>query len=569
MAALFLTGCVAPINHGDAGVDFGGNGPGDGDGGTGAPEDGPPATTSARTPAIRRSRRAPARSPRRRVAAHDRHRAYARQGPARRPGAVDGTGIIACVGCDCTAHGRPAPTHDRLPDGRHLARPDQPARSHHLHAERARAPTPASATSSATTGASASAATPRSRRTAAPSPTQIQLGRAALPHGRRDVDRRLGRHAAACSATSTRPPTKRASATAAVDFDTFPLGDSSGTQLAIAAAATQLHRPSIVDRRDHAYQPHVSEGIDAVARNEFLCLLERERRRRTRRSRRARSSTPSASSPPTTQTMAQDGHRADLVAALEHPPLRRHRAGHRRRARSASHIALGTDWMPSGSMNMLRELACADSLNQTYYDNFFSDEELWLMVTRNARRRRRQPTTSSACSPPGMLADIAIFDGAHQQGSSRGHRRAQPETSCWSMRARQGRSTATPTSSAALGDAGCDAVDVCGAPKSVCSQSEIDKTLHRAADRGRRRATRRSSAARRPTSRPARPSARRRSTARRSTPASRAPTDCDGDGIPDASDNCPTVFNPIRPVDGGKQADADGDGIGDACDPSP
>src|SRR5262249_20163241 len=46
-------------------------------------------------------------------------------------------------------------------------------------------------------------------------------------------------------------------------------------------------------------------------------------------------------------------------------------------------------------------------------------------------------------------------------------------------------------------------------------------------------------------------------------------TDSDGDGIPDASDNCPHVFNPIRPVDGGVQPDIDGDGMGDACDPCP
>ncbi|HUN80314.1 MAG TPA: thrombospondin type 3 repeat-containing protein, partial [Phycisphaerae bacterium] len=38
------------------------------------------------------------------------------------------------------------------------------------------------------------------------------------------------------------------------------------------------------------------------------------------------------------------------------------------------------------------------------------------------------------------------------------------------------------------------------------------------------------------------------------------PGDFDGDGIPDGSDNCPTVYNP-------DQTDTDGDGIGDCCDP--
>ena len=44
--------------------------------------------------------------------------------------------------------------------------------------------------------------------------------------------------------------------------------------------------------------------------------------------------------------------------------------------------------------------------------------------------------------------------------------------------------------------------------------------------------------------------------------AQTAAPDGDGDGVPDASDNCPSVANP-------SQTDTDGDGQGDACDSSP
>jgi hypothetical protein len=38
--------------------------------------------------------------------------------------------------------------------------------------------------------------------------------------------------------------------------------------------------------------------------------------------------------------------------------------------------------------------------------------------------------------------------------------------------------------------------------------------------------------------------------------------DTDGDGIPDVTDNCPSVYNP-------QQLDANSNGIGDCCDPTP
>jgi hypothetical protein len=45
--------------------------------------------------------------------------------------------------------------------------------------------------------------------------------------------------------------------------------------------------------------------------------------------------------------------------------------------------------------------------------------------------------------------------------------------------------------------------------------------------------------------------------------------DSDGDGIPNATDKCPNVFDAPRPMDNGVEPDTDGDGLGDACDPCP
>ncbi|MBX3228158.1 MAG: thrombospondin type 3 repeat-containing protein [Labilithrix sp.] len=69
-----------------------------------------------------------------------------------------------------------------------------------------------------------------------------------------------------------------------------------------------------------------------------------------------------------------------------------------------------------------------------------------------------------------------------------------------------------------------------------------------------------------PSCHPSRPGVVRGSTVYDGNPTE---SDKDGDGIPDDRDNCPLIFNPVRPMDGGNQADSDNDGIGDACDECP
>jgi hypothetical protein len=46
------------------------------------------------------------------------------------------------------------------------------------------------------------------------------------------------------------------------------------------------------------------------------------------------------------------------------------------------------------------------------------------------------------------------------------------------------------------------------------------------------------------------------------SPVNDQPADVDGDGVPDAQDNCPSVAN-------SDQSDSDGDGVGDTCDQCP
>ncbi len=59
----------------------------------------------------------------------------------------------------------------------------------------------------------------------------------------------------------------------AVDFDTFPLGDTDGTLLATGCdyPSTGINTAASI-ANDDAYVPHVSEGINTAAHNEFLCL---------------------------------------------------------------------------------------------------------------------------------------------------------------------------------------------------------------------------------------------------------------------------------------------------------
>ena len=355
-----------------------------------------------------------------------------------------------------------------------------------------------------------------------------------------------------------------------VRFDTFPLDDASGTRR--TADCNYGGSPTTAANldADDAYEPHTSEGIDDYAHNEFQCES---------------SATYDTTAPGTSNDLVIGKTSMIHAIALNAADYRQmEQAGTgmvwsprsnlslygdtarvTTAARLGVNIALGTDWLPSGSMSLQRELACADSFNQTYLGGFFSDQELWAMVTSNAAEVVKMASHIGTLAP-GYVADITILAG-NGKPPFRSVIEAQPQDVALVMRA----GTALYGDDAVISAlaASCDTIAVCGAVKRVCLSSEIGEslaTLTAAVGTGIYPAFACGTPMNEPTCTPSRPTSVAGSTVYTGVASA---TDRDGDGVPDASDDCPTVFDPIRPMDSGHQADADGDGVGDACDPCP
>ncbi len=347
-----------------------------------------------------------------------------------------------------------------------------------------------------------------------------------------------------------------------VNYSTFPLGDSNGTMLTSGCGYPGIQPPSVLN--DDVYMPHIAEGITDEAENEFACL----------------SGAPGGTDliegntsvihgigmyATDIQLMGQEGaflvwsprSNIDLYGVTAEITTYRN---------FGVRIALGTDWTASGSMNVLRELACADAFNQQHLDGAFSDAELWLMSTYWAAGSQGADDQIGLIRE-GRIADITIFDGGTLSKSDTPYRaviEANPEDVALVLRGGHplhGDAAVVEGIVDGVDLPGCETLDVCGVDKRLCVQLDTGLTSGQI--------TSSVNAAsyplffcgdpdEEPSCDPARPS---------EFPG--GPRDSDGDGIADAQDNCPNVFNPIRPLDLGGQANADGDALGDACDRCP
>ncbi|HVK82996.1 MAG TPA: amidohydrolase family protein, partial [Kofleriaceae bacterium] len=479
--------------------------------------------------------------------------------------AIDASGEITCVGCDCAATGQTVitcpdasispgliNTHDHITFTQNQPYTDTGVRYDHRHQWRRGQDQKPQISSSG--GASADQIRWGELRFLMGGATSI-VGSGGQKGLLRNLD-------SANQEGLDHPP---------VDFDTFPLDDSGGTRRTSDCnyGGDPTTAASIASKS--AYEPHTSEGVDKSARNEFLCQSSMD----------YDTMTPGVSNnlvvPQTAMIHAIGLQPADYAAmaaagtALIWSPrsnitLYGETARVSTAARLGVEIALGTDWMPTGSMNLLRELACADSFNKTYLGGYFSDVQLWQMVTANAAAVTATDDAIGVLAP-GRVADIAVFK-LNGKDPYRAVIEAEPKDVALVMRGGKTLYGDEPTVTG-LVSAACDIVDVCGTNKKLCLMDEVGKTyaaLKTAAGANIYPAFTCGAPPNEPTCTPKRPTATAGSTIFTGAPSG---TDADGDGIPDASDNCPMVFNPVRPLDEGTQGDVDSDGQGDACDPCP
>jgi hypothetical protein len=342
-------------------------------------------------------------------------------------------------------------------------------------------------------------------------------------------------------------------------FDTFPAKDQDGhvTSPTCDPTTVQTAAKAFVSG---TYVPHVSEGIATEAHNEFACFSQSTVGIITSHTSMIHTVGFGANDAAATQkagAMIIWSPRSNVELYGNTAPVPLYKT-------FGIPLALGTDWLPSGSVNLLRELACADTLNQKYFAKTFTDRELFDMVTKNGAQAGGYQASLGQLAK-GFAGDITVFDGRTNAGF-----RAVLSAGSEDVRLvlRGGKALYGDANVVSALASKCDAVTVCGIARQVCmsdakgSAGAITFASVQASVSGGNYPLffcKGQTVTNEPSCTPYRSEYASGETA----------GDQDGDGIADAMDDCPTIFNPIRPMDSGKQADADGDGFGDVCDQKP
>lgn len=203
-----------------------------------------------------------------------------------------------------------------------------------------------------------------------------------------------------------------------VTYRIFPLDDAAGIMR--TRDCDYGHHPATRSEvaATSAFLAHVAEGRDAAARNEFRCESDAGYDRTPEPGGGGTSNDWIMPQAALIHAVALTRQDLELVARRHASIVWSPRSNLSLYGRTldvvAAHrlgitLALGSDWLPSGSMNLNRELACAASYDRDRLHGALGTRDLWRMVTIDAARVVHDEAVIGSIAP-GRVADLALFE---------------------------------------------------------------------------------------------------------------------------------------------------------------
>ncbi len=352
-------------------------------------------------------------------------------------------------------------------------------------------------------------------------------------------------------------------------YETFPLNDNDGTTYDSGCPYNYKSNAIQMDL-ECPYGPHIAEGINQAALNELRCLS-------------GQGNKSIDIFKPNVAVIHGIGATLDIIKKMAannvkliwSPRTNISLYGDTAQAplydRMGVTLGLGTDWLYSGSANMLRELKCVDYLNQNHYSRYFSDYEIWKMPTWNNAVALGVDKHIGKIEK-GYLADLVMFKTTKTKDLYRAVIEAdnQDVLLVTLNGTRIFGEAALMDSGSPVNEKDCQTNKVFDFRAANAKAEIVDyEFIKKSTTYGMFFCN---EPPNEPTCVPQR--TRKADTTDGHTTLYTGDytdqNDADGDGINDDKDNCPTMFNPIRPMETDrKQTDTDGDGYGDICDPYP
>jgi imidazolonepropionase-like amidohydrolase len=345
----------------------------------------------------------------------------------------------------------------------------------------------------------------------------------------------------------------------AIQAETFPLDDAGGNVNGSACAFGAHPVSGDTAARAQAFVAHVGEGTNEQAEAELRCALGpldllRENAAVVHAMALSRADATALASRGASVVWSPRSN-LDLYGATAPVALL---------GSLGVRLSLGSDWLASGSMNLLRELACAQKYDDEVLGGYFDPFQLLRMVTENPAWALGLERRFGALAP-GLAGDVAVFA---ERGDDPYASVVQAAARDVKLVLRQGQALygASQLVQGFRDGQACDELEVCGEQARVCA-SETGLTLGEIRAAGE--AVYPLFSCETPPSEPSCSALLARECPMGETdcePPGPLPawdaTDADGDGVPDVVDTCPRVADP-------EQLDSDADGRGDACDPCP